>query len=402
MDTLGKCLRDLVRRTGTPGKWDLARVRCLARKMAVPLKKNYIHIGGTNGKGSVCAMLEAGFRATGMKTGCYTSPHLIRWNERVQINGNPIADEDFRNLLREALAFADEILNTSLSCFEILTVTALAYFARETVDIAIIEVGLGGRLDATNIIIPEVAAITTIGMDHEEVLGDTLEAIAMEKAGIGKDGIPLVLGDMPENALEKIRSVVQAPIILANYNRWVPQFKYLHGVEQMKNAPVALAVAEAYFARTHSIKEARMEHFFAGVIETRWPGRWEKRSIAGRTWIFDCTHNACGLPFLQANWEKEYLPAPTIITAMLGFHRARALLPYLASIAGQLILVQLDEPRALTTELLRELVPLSFAGEIVAIKNLENLSLMITGNGPVLVTGSIFLIGRILEAFDGS
>jgi dihydrofolate synthase/folylpolyglutamate synthase len=385
------------------GKWELERVRHFARRMCVPLENNYIHIGGTNGKGSVCAMLESGFRATGMQTGCYTSPHLIRWNERIRVNGCAIADGDFCSLLNEVLALADETSNIPLSCFEILTIAALAHFSRKSVDIAIIEVGLGGRLDATNVITPKVAAITTVGFDHEEILGETLEAIAAEKAGIAKDGVPLVLGHMPAAASKKIRSQVRSPIIPADCTRPLPQLKYLHGVEQAKNIPVALAIAEAYLERVNPVKADQranwLERFRRGVMEVRWPGRWEKRTIGGRTWIFDCTHNICGLPFLRANWEQEYLPPPAIITATLGIRRAQALFPYLASIARQLILVRLDEPRALPTEQLKELVPTSFTGKIDTIESLENLPPTIIGDGPVLVTGSVHLVGRVLEIF---
>lgn len=384
-------------------KWDLERVRQFARRMSVPFAGNYIHIGGTNGKGSVCAMLESGFRAVGMKTGCYISPHLIRWNERIQINGQPIADGDFRELLNEALTLSDETPSIPMSCFEILTVAALAHFAREAVDIAIIEVGIGGRLDATNIITPKVAAITTIGFDHEEILGETLEAIAAEKAGIAKDGIPLVLGDMPTIAREKIQSMARAPVILADCDQPLPSLKYLHGVEQTKNIPVALAIAETYLAQTHSIPaDQRMiwlERFRAGMAEACWPGRWEKRTIAGQTWIFDCTHNACGLPFLRANWERERLPPPVVVTATLGIRRAQSLLPYLASIAHRLILVQLGESRALPVALLRKFIPTSFPGKIDTIEDLKTLPKAVSGDHPVLVTGSIHLVGRVLETF---
>ncbi|MDR0727383.1 MAG: hypothetical protein LBF26_00590 [Puniceicoccales bacterium] len=389
-----------------PGKWNLERVQNFARKMGISFSDNYIHVGGTNGKGSVCAMLESGFRATGMKTGCYTSPHLIRWNERIQINGQPICDGDLCALLSEVLACADEIHDTPLSCFEILTVAALTYFSRKSVDVAIIEVGLGGRLDATSIITPKVAAITTVGFDHEEVLGETLEAIAEEKAGIAKADVPLVLGDMPAVALKKIQSMVKVPVVLADYTNPTVQLKYLRGIEQAKNIPVALAVAESYLEQNHSISANQraiwLEQFRIGMAETRWPGRWEKRTIDGRTWIFDCTHNACGLPFLRANWEREHLPPPIVVTATLGVRRAQALLPCLASIACRLVLAQLDEPRALCTERLREFVPSSFAREIITVENFKNLSAATSGDAPVLVTGSIYLVGRVLEHFESS
>jgi dihydrofolate synthase/folylpolyglutamate synthase len=270
------------------------------------------------------------------------------------------------------------------------------------VDIAIIEVGLGGRLDATNVIVPKVAAITTVGFDHEEVLGKTLAAIAGEKSGIAKHGVPLVLGDMPATASKKIHSMVRSPIVLANRAHPRFQLKYLHGVEQEKNVPVALAVAETYLEQNHPIpitqRTAWMECFRGGMAEARWPGRWEKRTIGGQTWILDCTHNACGLPFLRANWEREHLPPPAVVTATLGIQRARALLPYLASIARRLILVQLDEPRVLSLEQLKRFVPLSFPGEIATIDDLKTLQEVVIGGGPVLVTGSIYLVGRVLEA----
>jgi dihydrofolate synthase/folylpolyglutamate synthase len=415
MKTLEEYLCDLTHRPGLPGEWRLDRVYQLAEKMHIPLVGNYIHVGGTNGKGSVCAMLAAGFRGLGMKTGCYTSPHLIRWNERIQINGQPISNGDFGAILGETLAQADATTNGgTLSCFEILTIAALAYFSRVSVDIAIIEVGLGGRLDATNIITPRVSAITTIGFDHEEVLGETLEAIASEKAGIAKAGVPLVLGDMPSVAREKILALVPGPVTFAQSDIPMPKLKYLHGVEQEKNGAVALTAAKIYLERMIRESDGKLsvmphgkispadlfEKFSSAMTDARWPGRWEKRVIDGRTWIFDCTHNACGLPFLQANWEREHLPAPVVITATLGERRAKALLPYLASIAKRLLLVQLDEPRALSLARLKSHIPSSFSGEIDTVKDLRELPL--AGEmGPVLVTGSIYLVGEVLRTING-
>ncbi|MDR0428567.1 MAG: hypothetical protein LBG86_00845 [Puniceicoccales bacterium] len=408
--TLEQLLHHLEQRRNLPREWKLERVKKFAEWIGITLRGNYIHVGGTNGKGSTCAMLEAGFRSIGLRTGCYTSPHLVHWNERIRINGEPIHDKDFHQLLSHVIdaAQSSEMRgNDSLSGFEILTVAALLYFESECVDIAIVEVGLGGRLDATNIILPKICAITTVGLDHEEILGETLSSIALEKVGIGKSHVPLVLGKMSHAArktIEMIAAERKIPIVLAHAKKNLPPLLHMHGLEQANNWAVVECIAKIYVKVILGKKQSAMECFLQGAAEARWEGRWEKKNIAGHTWVIDCTHNVCGLPFLRANWQREIsmnekMKSPIIIAAMLGERRAQAILPFLGTIGSHFFLVELAEPRALSGKQLQKILKHSFCGpmEIIHQEELGNIQFP-QDCRPILVTGSILLAGEVLRA----
>ena len=177
-------------------KYGLERIEALAKSITNPEKKSSsIHVAGTNGKGSVCAMLESIYRANGYKTGLFTSPHLIRLNERIQISRIPISDLDLATYVTELRDLCDKqfSFDNYPSFFEFMVAIAFQHFAKEAVDIAIVETGLGGRLDATNILTPKLSIITSIGKDHTDILGDTIEAITREKAGIIKPNTPVLI-----------------------------------------------------------------------------------------------------------------------------------------------------------------------------------------------------------------
>jgi dihydrofolate synthase/folylpolyglutamate synthase len=202
-------------------KLGLDNIRHLLRRMGDP-QKNFrtIHVAGSDGKGSTCAILASVLRASGYRVGLYTSPHIIRFNERIQIDGVPISDEDMAFFASRVRHFADDMRESDINCtfFEVTTAMAFKYFADMKVDIAVIEVGLGGRLDCTNIITPILSIITNIGLDHTQFLGSTLEEIALEKAGIIKQRIPVVVGETtPETraVFEAIAEDAHAPLIYA-------------------------------------------------------------------------------------------------------------------------------------------------------------------------------------------
>ena len=180
----------------------LDSIRALLRELGDPQESfRVLHVAGTYGKGSVCAMLDSVLRAAGLRTGLYTSPHLVRLSERFRIGGAEISDDAFFSLLDEVEAAAARLVARGApepTFFETTTALCALWFARENVKLAVAEVGMGGRLDATNVFLPAVSVATRIGMDHMQYLGDTLEKIALEKAGIAKPGVPLVLGAMPD------------------------------------------------------------------------------------------------------------------------------------------------------------------------------------------------------------
>ena len=224
-----------------------------------------IHIAGTNGKGSVAAMVERGLRAAGLKTGRYTSPHLDRIEERVAIDGQPVDSATFDAVTADVFDAVDRLLDESLpraeapgeACrptfFEVSTAIAFEIFRRAQVDVAVVEVGLGGRFDATNVLTPAITAITSIAFDHERHLGHTLSDIAFEKAGIAKPGVPLVIGRLPEEAAARIAKVaheVGAPLVDAHAattdRKYPPLTLALPGRHQLDNAAVAVAILERW------------------------------------------------------------------------------------------------------------------------------------------------------------
>jgi dihydrofolate synthase/folylpolyglutamate synthase len=253
-----------------------------------------VHVGGTNGKGSVCAMVEAIARAQGLRTGLYTSPHLCRFAERIRIEGEPIADSVLTELLELALHEAPDV-----SFFEAATLTALLAFRQANVDIAILEVGLGGRLDATNVLRnPRAAAITRIALDHTDLLGPTLIHIAREKAGIAKPGLDIILGTMPPDVRRAIDEVAHEHGATTSSIEHVspPAIVGLPGAHQIDNARVATALGRRLGASEGAIA--------LGLANVRWPGRLEQ---VGRH-LIDCAHNSDGAQALAAHVRGLGIP----------------------------------------------------------------------------------------------
>ena len=228
-------------------KADLSNTVRLLEHLGNPQHKfKSIHIAGTNGKGSTSHMLAATFQTAGLKTGLYTSPHLKDFRERIKINGEMVEQDFVIDFTQRIQPLIEEI---EPSFFEITVAMAFEYFARQKVDIAVVEVGLGGRLDSTNVITPALSIITNIGRDHMNILGDTLEKIAFEKAGIIKDGVPVIIGEtIPETKVvfEKIALEKKAPIVFANEKRWVAEWK-------TNNHVLEVSIAKNELAQEHQI-----------------------------------------------------------------------------------------------------------------------------------------------------
>ncbi|MGW8314193.1 MAG: bifunctional folylpolyglutamate synthase/dihydrofolate synthase [Bacteroidales bacterium] len=278
-----------------------------------------IHVAGTNGKGSVCHMLASVLQEAGYRTGLYTSPHLIDFRERIRINGEPIPEEEVTGFVTLHRKIIEEV---HPSFFEMTVAMAFDYFARRKVDVAVIETGLGGRLDSTNIVAPEVAVITNIAMDHMEFLGDNLDAIAREKGGIIKKGIPLVIGragEGTERVLLEMAEEKQAPVSLA-FRAYEPLFQTLdqemaslfrirdrvtdevrtigsdlNGQVQMENLITALTTLEVLKEKGWEVPERAMERGFASVSRnTGLMGRWQTIGQNPRS-ICDTAHNPDGV-----------------------------------------------------------------------------------------------------------
>ena len=375
-----------------------------------------VHVAGTNGKGSVSVMLEAICRAAGWRTGLYTSPHLVRLGERIQVNRRALETAALDAYVGELADVVRAMVvargpEVRPSYFEFMTGLAFAHFARERCDIAIIETGLGGRIDATNIVVPEVSVITSIGFDHCDFLGDTLEKIAAEKAGIIKPGRPVVLGRLPAAAERTIRAIAaerEAPVLsvtgeFGTAAGYCPSTN-LTGEHQRWNAATAALAARAMAARWR-LDGAGMA---PALREVDWPGRWQELSVAGRRVIVDAAHNAEGAVALEGNLVRlrnETGRAPIIIVGVLGASRAGPLLAVIARQAREIHLVVPQQARACTHDELAALLPAGFSGEV----HRSTVDALFPGPdncGPgapgdvVVVAGSLYLAGEVLVRLE--
>ena len=270
-----------------------------------------IHVAGTNGKGSTCAHIEAVLRYSGFKVGIYTSPHLIHFNERIKVNGHSITDNEIAYFLDNAL---DKIKEIESTFFETTTVMAFDYFNKQNIDIAVIETGLGGRLDATNVINPSISVITSISKDHTEILGENIEEIAMEKSGIIKENIPLVISQQDDKVMEifkKKASTYNSSMKISkkpdniNINVYGTQFTIqnqdyitpLIGSHQACNAALAIDVVRQF--------DPKIEYgaIYNGIKKVFWPGRLQKIK---KNIFYDVSHNEDGLKKTLETINKLY------------------------------------------------------------------------------------------------
>ena len=374
-----------------------------------------VHVAGTNGKGSVLAFLDAMLRAAGYHTGRYTSPHLIQPNERFLVDGKMMSDRALDDHIAFFKEIADGMFN-SPTFFEVTTAIAFRHFAEAEVDLALIEVGLGGRLDSTNVIAPEVTAITTIGLEHTQYLGDTLEQIAYEKAGILKPGVPAVVGDIEDGPrgviLDRAREL-DAPVWLSGRDYhcsaqgppWAQQFSFtgrgfsvdnvplgLAGRHQVRNAGVATALALALRGR---FPDLGPEAILRGLSEVRWPCRLE-RVLHDPPVIIDVAHNLAGARLLGDVFERA-----VVVAAISSDKDARGMLACLAPLcqraetdAPALILTQFGGTRSLPVHILAAAAadwPHQAFPDLE--EALEQGMSLASADCPLLITGSIFFAG---------
>lgn len=272
-----------------------------------------IHIAGTNGKGSVSHTLAAILQSAGYKVGLYTSPHLKDFSERIRVNGKPISEQYVIDFVREA----DEIIaKLNPSFFEITTLMAFTYFAHENVDVAVIETGLGGRLDSTNIIYPVLSVVTNVSFDHVNLLGDTLEKIAFEKAGIIKSGIPAVVGEMPSE-LRPIFTARTNEVVFAEDTAASDYEFELKGYCQEKNKKTILSAVEI-LKNEFNITEENIKNGLKNVVElTSLMGRWQKLSTSPLV-IADTGHNVAGMQYIVSQIADIKADVKRLVIGMVG------------------------------------------------------------------------------------
>lgn len=307
-------------------KKDLTNINAFIKELNYPHKKfKSIHVGGTNGKGSTSHMLASVLQESGYKTGLYTSPHLKEFTERIKVNGEEISKTKVTDFINKHKIFLKE---QGLSFFEMTVGLAFWYFAEQEVDIAIVEVGLGGRLDSTNIIVPEVSIITNIGLDHTQFLGETLEEVAFEKAGIIKKNVPVVIGEYQKETervfLEKARKVKTNIYFASNE---VQNYKTdLLGSYQKKN--INTAVLSIKKLNNFAISEENVKKGLLNVVKnTNLKGRWEVLQKENPKIICDTAHNKEGLTYALEQLQQEKFERLHIVLGVVSDKNIEEILP---------------------------------------------------------------------------
>lgn len=427
-------------------KFDLAHMRVLLAALGHPEKRSpSVLIAGTNGKGSTAATLAYILQASGLKTGLYTSPHLVRINERIRIDGLPIEDDTFALLHDVVDRTAERLVSEGdlpwhPSFFEMLTAIAFEHFARVKPDIVVLEVGMGGRLDATNVVDPLVSVITDISLDHQKYLGNSIGDIAREKAGIIRSGgVVVALPQLPEAngaignmimglGARAVSAVPYVPPVSPGSDNYLtpektappeengkPRSRYpLHvlgeeiqvdsplvGRHQLRN--IALAVATAEELHEQLFKQITAESIERGIRETHWPGRFQVLAAQDSEpeYVFDVAHNPAGAWALRSTLSAAYEDRP--ITMVFGVMRDKAIsemAEILFPIAAHVIVTHAENPRSATPDEIRQAAARVAPDiqEAPAVASALEKARQITGaTGLVVVTGSIYIVGEAMR-----
>ena len=434
-------------------KFDLAHMRVLLAALGHPENRfPTVLVAGTNGKGSTAATLASILQASGLKTGLYTSPHLVRINERIRLNGKPIADDDFAVLHDVVDRTAERLVGEGdlpwhPSFFETLTAMGFEYFARSRPDMVVLEVGMGGRLDATNVVEPRLSIITDIALDHQKYLGETVAEIAREKAGIIRPGgIVVTLPQLPEandvigNAIlnagaRAVNAVPYVPPVSPGSDTYISgQWSVANGqwqryplemmgtrilVEsplvgrhQLRNLALAIAAAvELHGQGLDKLGTVRVtpETIAQGIRETHWPGRFQVVPAAGDNpeYVFDVAHNPAGAWALRSTLSGAYGDAGNgrEITIVFGVMRDKAvqeITEILFPLAGHVIVTHANNPRSASPDEIRRAAARVAAGtdieEVEDVASALDRARKVAGRtGLVVVTGSIYVVGEAMR-----
>jgi dihydrofolate synthase/folylpolyglutamate synthase len=409
-------------------KFGLENIRAMLEGLGHPERAfRSVHVAGTNGKGSVTAMIDAGLRAAGHRSGRYTSPHLVDLTERFVVDGRQISDDELSRAVDRVRSVIVDLqrggrLEVHPTFFEVTTAAAFEIFRNASVEVAVCEVGLGGRLDATNVLSPMVTAITSIAFDHQQYLGTSLAEIAAEKAGIIKRGVPVVVGRLDPDAARVIRDVARergAPVVLSHDDVHVesmptstdggqairlrtPRRDYgvldlrLAGRHQIDNAVVAVRVLECVDEAGLTCPQTAVAE---GLSSVRWPGRLEHIGLAGgRSLLLDAAHNPAGAEALGAFLAAHGVRQPLVFAAMRD-KDVRGILAALVPHVSGLVLTRASNPRSTDPRSLLEIalaltsrLPMDVEDSVSdALARAWQLS------PHIVVAGSIFLLGDVLQ-----
>ena len=399
------------------GRWSsmrlgLERIQELMDRLGNPEKRlKYVHVTGTNGKGSTCAMTASILKAAGYRVGMFTSPYIEHYSEQMMINGEPVSPDDFTDAVRIVKAAADS-MSDHPSKFELITAAALVYYEKKQCDIVVMEVGMGGATDSTNVIpAPEVAVMTNVGLDHTEYLGDTLEKIATVKCGIIKSGCDVVCYDGASVVTDVVRKRcsdtgakghftdftdikhVKSDIYGETFTyKGITYYIPLCGDYQTKNAVVAIEVIHALRGRGYKISD---DNVIKGLAKVRWSARFEVLRD-NPLFILDGGHNLQCAQALESNIRK-YLSGMKI-TFLMGVLKdkdyedeVKLLMPY----AKEFICVTPDNERALPADKLADII-IQLGGQARAMQNVpDGVIIAMNNDNPVIAFGSLYMSGQI-------
>ena len=398
----------------------LSRTRTLLAALGDPHKRlKFVHVAGTNGKGSTAAMLASCLQAAGYRVGLFTSPFINRFNERIQINGEQIPDEELVRLVERVRPAADG-MNDIPTEFEIITALGMLWFAEQKCDIVVLEVGLGGTLDSTNVIDPpECAVITALGMDHVKELGPTIADIAAAKAGIIKPGSPVVsYGGVPEAdaVIANVAAQQHAPLTVVDFSKLkfdggdldevTFDFDGLDGVKlpligsyQPRNAAVVITTLRLLRGRGWNVPE---EAIRKGLETVKWPGRFELLRHAP-AFLLDGSHNAHGMRATVQSLRDRFPGEKFVfLLSIMADKDVDEMLDLLAPLAKQFVTVAAHTPRALPAETLAEAIR-ARGIEAEAAPSIEAgvaRAVELGGSGPVCALGTLYFSGEVREAFN--
>ncbi len=403
----------------------LDRIKALLRGLGNPEEKlDFLHIGGTNGKGSTAAFAASVLEAAGYRVGLYTSPYLVQFTNRMAINGLDIPRQRLVELVGRVKPLTEEIASEPAlgqpTEFEVVTALALTYFAQEAPDIVVLEVGLGGRLDATNAVLPKVTVITTVSLEHTHVLGDTPEAIAREKAGIIKEGVPVVTGTKGSvlDVVEETAAIQKAPLYRLGEdfsakgisNGLLGQHLHYSGISrhydnlkisllgnyQLENAAVALAALELLSEKGYNLPE---ESIRRGLEVTRWPGRMEVIGSSPLV-VIDGAHNIEAFKALRASMSSLFAHRKLVLLlGLLDDKVAEEILAEILPLADEIIFTRPNSPRAADPGALKDT-----AGKVTSksvfvreeISEAVRLAFSLAGaQDLILIAGSLYLISEV-------
>ncbi|HHH79864.1 MAG TPA: bifunctional folylpolyglutamate synthase/dihydrofolate synthase [Thermoplasmatales archaeon] len=396
----------------------LSRIMGLLEEMGNPhLEYNVVHVGGTNGKGSVCRILGSILEEAGYVTGVYTSPHLSHLRERIVVNDVEINDDELHRLIEEVLSLVEKSRDKP-TFFEVTTAIAFEYFRRKKVDVAVVEVGLGGRLDATNVVQPQLTVLTSISIDHGNILGGTIEEIAEEKAGILKEGVPLITSAR-EKALGIIRGVAKeknVDVTVVDKNSWRRLEKNengqrfvvhglikdydvetsLLGLYQGENVAVAVISAEKLQMNGFFLPEGSIEK---GVMLAENPGRMEVVSN-NPTIVLDGAHNPAAMDALVETLLNDFeYNRLIVVLGILGDKDVESMVKTIAKHSSHIIATQPKNERACNANLIAEYIREDKAGcKVEVIPNVEDavkrVKRVAQGDDLVCITGSLYTVGE--------